>query len=272
MSNHNANYSAQPRYQRHKSPERDQMLEIFIGGLHSDHSYSQLYRLLAEFGMIDSLRLMHYQDGQSRGFGFVRYSNLASVRSLLDRKAISFQGKEIECKLAFCKTEAKLKGAAEMSRKLFVTDLQGLISENQLAHYFRDFGIIKKVQLVTDQYGFITFVNQYSAKIVLKNGTHTINGITICCKAALSRFEMGLFRLAHKDTAYGQYSSPNPIYKDETDSKSSNYIFRSRKALGHPNSELHILRVFEKNSRIAATSGNRFNCSRDLNNTNACQA
>lgn len=259
MNHHKAQTSDQPGVGEHRSHDRDRVPEIFIGGLGSDHTYSHILRRLSEFGKVASLRLMHYHDGQTRGFGFVRFKYQISGIRLLGQRKVLLLGREIECKLALCKDEAILNSTSEMNCKIFVANLKGKVTNDQLEQYFGRYGVVKKVQLITKEYGFVSFEFEQSVHYILgENFNHEINGITLKCKPALSRKEIESFKLKKSELCADQ-SEPAQFEIYNSDQNGSNFVFRRRSKQGHPKSQLLIMKAFKKGSPTTTACTNRIN-------------
>jgi len=60
-------------------------LKLYVGGLHYDLSEEQLRDLFAPFGPLDKVDLHREPTGESKGFGFVHYRNLADGRKCIEQ-------------------------------------------------------------------------------------------------------------------------------------------------------------------------------------------
>jgi len=76
-------------------------IKIFIGGLSPDVDNSLLNEHFSQYGeIVDSIVMMDAETGNSRGFGFVTFSDPASADELLKVPKFELCGKTVECKRA----------------------------------------------------------------------------------------------------------------------------------------------------------------------------
>lgn len=75
--------------------------KIFVGGLPSSATESELRQYFGAFGSIDScIVMMDRQTGRSRGFGFVTFAEDAAVELVIKQERHILLGKIVECKRA----------------------------------------------------------------------------------------------------------------------------------------------------------------------------
>jgi len=76
-------------------------IKIFVGGLSPEVDNSILSEHFSQYGeIVDSIVMMDAETGNSRGFGFVTFSDPASVEELLKVPRFDLCGKTVECKRA----------------------------------------------------------------------------------------------------------------------------------------------------------------------------
>lgn len=76
-------------------------VKVFIGGLAPEVDKTKLNDYFGQYGQIaDSIVMTDGQSGNSRGFGFVTYTDSAAVEELMKNPKFEFYGKQIECKRA----------------------------------------------------------------------------------------------------------------------------------------------------------------------------
>ncbi|KAF8820333.1 Polyadenylate-binding protein, cytoplasmic [Cardiosporidium cionae] len=118
-----------------------------------DEAFVALFR---EFGDLDDALIVREKDGRSRGYGFVTYKYLDSVRACLSGTH-HLDGKELYVKLAAdTYTDSSQK-------KLFIRNLPDCATEDSLREIFSQFGTLEECSVVKSKegtskgYGFLTF-------------------------------------------------------------------------------------------------------------------
>jgi len=76
-------------------------IKIFVGGLSPKVDNSVLYEHFSTYGeVVDSIVMMDAETGNSRGFGFVTFSDPRAVEELMKSPKFDLCGKMVECKRA----------------------------------------------------------------------------------------------------------------------------------------------------------------------------
>lgn len=76
-------------------------IKIFVGGLAPNVDNNLLYEHFSQYGeVIDSIVMMDAETGNSRGFGFVTFSDPAVVEEVMKTPRFELLGKSVECKRA----------------------------------------------------------------------------------------------------------------------------------------------------------------------------
>lgn len=130
--------------------------------------------LFQSFGEIDDALIVREKDGRSRGYGFVTYKCLDSVRKCLVTP-IQLDGKELQVKLAadpFTYSD---------QRKLFVRNLAESTDSDSLRNVFSQFGALEECVVISyghgkSKYGFITYVNASDAFKAIQQSEKIIDG------------------------------------------------------------------------------------------------
>lgn len=125
---------------------------MFLGGLHLDTTEEDLREFFQEFGeIIDCVVMRDGGTRKSRGFGFVTFSDSASVDKALDSKPHVITGREVDSKRAVPKEDCNPM-AHVRTKRIFVGGLGPGIGEKELKEYFeKDFGAVNGVEVPKDK-------------------------------------------------------------------------------------------------------------------------
>ncbi|XP_063675509.1 DAZ-associated protein 1-like isoform X2 [Bolinopsis microptera] len=161
--------------------------KLFVGGIKPDTSDDQFRNYFAKFGDIeDYVHIRNKQTGQSKGFGFVTYSDPTSVDKCLAAKPHTINQKDVDVKRAVPKDQPQ-----ERCHKIFVGGLPET-NEAELKAFFEKHGKVTQCQFKRDQntgrgrgFGFVSFEDSDTVDklVILKH--IEFNGKTIECKKAL---------------------------------------------------------------------------------------
>ena len=82
-------------------------MKLYVGNLPYNISDDQLQAIFAKFGTPDSARVITDRDtGQSKGFGFVEFSNDEMAREALSLNGTEFGGRSLKVNEARPKTQS----------------------------------------------------------------------------------------------------------------------------------------------------------------------
>lgn len=181
-----------------KTPQLDEPIQIFIGGLAPQVTEDVLRNYFSEYGELGECRLVvDKHSNKSRGFGFVSFVDYDCSQEVLNMRH-SINGKEVECKAALSKQDSNQRVCDEKSKKIFVGGIPLYLTEEELKSFFRKFGDIKTCRIiykhesnVSRGFGFVVFKHKSAAdEVIAKREEHFINGKWIDCKSAILRQEI----------------------------------------------------------------------------------
>jgi len=138
--------------------------------------------------------------GNSRGFGFVTFTDPASVDKLLEVPEHTIDGKKLDIKIAVPRDEIGRSAEAvdpktRRTCKIFTGGLALETTKTDLEEYFGKYGPIQEASVMVDRvsgrprgFGFVVFQSEESVEQLLLE-KHEIHGRKIDCKKAVPREE-----------------------------------------------------------------------------------
>ncbi|XP_061559484.1 RNA-binding protein Musashi homolog 2 isoform X5 [Phycodurus eques] len=204
--------------------------KMFIGGLSWQTSPDSLRDYFSKFGEIRECMVMRDPTTKrSRGFGFVTFTDAASVEKVLAQQHHELDSKTIDPKVAFPR-RAQPKMVTR-TKKIFVGGLSANTVVEDVKQYFEQFGKVDDAMLMFDKttnrhrgFGFITFESEDIVEKVCEIHFHEINNKMVECKKAqpkevmfppgtrgrarglpytMDAFMLGMGMLSFPATAYG---------------------------------------------------------------------
>ncbi|XP_028672466.1 DAZ-associated protein 1 isoform X2 [Erpetoichthys calabaricus] len=184
----------------------DEIGKLFVGGLDWSTTQETLRNYFSQYGeVVDCVIMKDKNTNQSRGFGFVKFKDPNCVRTVLDSKPHSLDGRNIDPKpctprgMQTEKVRAKEgwktnKTDGSKSKKIFVGGIPHNCGEPELRDYFNRFGVVTEVVMIYDAekqrprgFGFITFEAEQSVDQAVNMHFHDIMGKKVEVKRAEPR-------------------------------------------------------------------------------------
>jgi len=208
--------------------------KMFIGGLSWQTTPENVREYFSQFGDVAEVMVMKDPaTRRSRGFGFITFSNPASVNRVLAFPQHQLDGKSIEPKVAVPrKTNPKL---VMRTKKIFVGGLSATTSLEDVKAYFEQFSKVKESMLAYDKvtnrhrgFGFVTFDSEDVVDKICEIHFHEINGKMVESKKAFPKEprSLGLGGLYTSNIA--NLSPPNNLSPGRFDNANNNNLVYNR--------------------------------------------
>jgi len=113
--------------------------KMFIGGLSSQTTADGLREYFSQFGEVTECMVMRDPaTKRARGFGFITFSDVASVDKVLEQQVHELDGKKIDPKVAFPK-RANPRMITK-TKKIFIGGLSASSTVDDMKNYFEQYG------------------------------------------------------------------------------------------------------------------------------------
>jgi len=199
--------------------------KVFVGGLSWATSEADFVRCFSKFGDVKEAVIMKDKaTGKSRGFGFVAFSDPASVDKVMQAKdSIELDGRTVDCKVAVPKDQ--ISGPEQViTKKLFIGGIPTAVTEQEFKNHFSQFGRISHASLMVDKasarsrgFGFVTYDSQDAVDLVLSK-EHTLGGKSVECKKAIPKTKLerdqAAAGLRPNSAPQDPFGFPDALYRD----------------------------------------------------------
>ncbi len=142
---------------------------VYVRGLPKEATQEHLHKLFQEFGTILSTKIETFNDGSSRGFGYVQFETEEVAKAAIEKTNDSiFMEKKIEVCIHSKKEERT--DVEQKYNNLFVKGLPVDTDDTRLRELFEKFGELESVSVQKDNEGkvmdsgFVCFKESNSAK------------------------------------------------------------------------------------------------------------
>ncbi|CAF0791915.1 unnamed protein product [Adineta steineri] len=196
-----ANYStpikSKPRSLRYIGSPNDihseQHRKLFIGGLSFKTTDETLKEYVTKFGEVSDSLVMKDQNGQSRCFGFVTFTDPQVIDEFMKQRPHILDGRQIDPKRAMPREEANNDEVHLTVKKIFIGGVRDGLDENTLREYFSKFGHVCDCFLMHDKDGktrgfaFLEFDDFDSVDKVILSRPHIIGEYRVDVKKAVPK-------------------------------------------------------------------------------------
>lgn len=175
--------------------------KMFVGGIHRETQEHTLRAYFEKFGNVkDCILMTDKATGNSRGFGFVTYTDPSGVDAVIKACPHTLDNKKIDPKVCTPRHQQQKRNHSNnqfnKTHKIFVGGLSMEAKEEDVSTYFTRYGVVTEVNLVQDKndpsrphkgFGFVTFEDESSVDQAIAKHFHVIKDKRSEVKSAESK-------------------------------------------------------------------------------------
>ncbi|CAF1331415.1 unnamed protein product [Adineta ricciae] len=197
LVNYSTPMKSKPRLQRYLGSTYDvkseQHRKLFIGGLSFKTTDETLKEYVTKYGEVSDSLVMKDQNGQSRCFGFVTFTDPQVIDEFMKQRPHILDGRQIDPKRAMPREEANNDEVHLTVKKIFIGGIRDGLDEDALRKYFEKYGRVNDCFLMHDKDGktrgfaFLEFDDFDSVDKVILNRPHIIGEYRVDVKKAVPK-------------------------------------------------------------------------------------
>jgi len=190
---------------------------MFIGGIARETTEDSMRNYFSQYGNLkDCILMVDKMTGNSRGFGFITYTDPSCISGVLNKCPHTLDNKRIDAKKCTPKSEQPARNTGgyggNKDNKIFVGGLSMETSKEDVQSYFSQYGTVTEVVLVPDKndpsrphkgFGFVTFDGGDAVSQCIAKHYHQIKDKRVEAKSAENR---------NKQQFQGGYGQPQGGY------------------------------------------------------------
>lgn len=192
--------------ERDNSIRYNSMTNLFVNSIPFSVKPREVYEYFLQFGDISSAKLNEDINGNHMGYGYVTYYSAESThKAIMETDGKIVWGSKLEVKYFQKKTE-RMATFGQANTKIFVSNLPGNFSENELGELCSKFGEVYSVTKDKFDNAIVTFTNEESplkAKVGLDK--QNISGYTISIELYNSKSDKKSRMPLDKNSSHYQY-------------------------------------------------------------------
>ena len=191
--------------------------KVFVGGLNRQTEEKVFQEYFAKYGNLeDSVLIKDLESGKSRGFGFVQYTDAASVDKLMQERPHTLEQNTLDLKRSIPRTEMSIEESKAKITKLYVAGLGEGIDENDLRSHFSQFGNVLNIDIPksketnkTRGYAFVNFDDYDAVDKIFLAKSNLIKGIKLKVRKAFPKDQLQNNQQRTPNTGNGPYPNAN---------------------------------------------------------------